>query len=186
MKKLIIIAFALLGALNLQAQDQKPIRKGFTIGGSAGVGVLHFTKGMSGSETQGDISLPNVKIGWFANERTALYLATAGQIYEVDGKDRSFEGFIPSVQYWTGDRMWISGGFGPALDTRAFYASSKDSRKSSWGKGVLLATGYEVTQRPKWAMDIQARLFMASVDQGVELGRLEGTSFTIAVGFTLL
>lgn len=186
MKKLIIIAIALLGVINVQAQDQRPVRKGFTIGGSAGVGVLHFTKGMQEKPTQGDITLPNVKIGWFANERTAIYLATAGQIYESEGLDRSFEGFIPSVQYWTSDKWWVSGGFGPALDTRAFYASNKKSRKNSWGKGVLLATGYEIKQRPKWAMDIQARLFMASVDQGAELGRLEGTSFSIGVGFTLL
>ena len=72
------------------------------------------------------------------------------------------------------------------VGTRAFYVSNKKSRKNSWGKGVLLATGYEIKQRPKWVMDIQARLYMASVDQGAELGRLEGTNFTIAVGFTLL
>lgn len=186
MKKLIIFTIALLSVLRIQAQDQRPVRQGFTIGGSAGIGVLHFTKGMQDKVTQGDISLPNMKIGWFANERTALYLNTTGQIYKSEGKDRSFEGFIPSVQYWTSDKWWISGGFGPALDTRAFYVSNKKSRKNSWGKGVLLATGYEIKQRPKWVMDIQARLYMASVDQGAELGRLEGTNFTIAVGFTLL
>lgn len=171
-------------AVSAMAQSQQPERKGFTIGGSAGVGVIHFTSGMSDQETQGNIVLPNMKIGWFANPRLAFYLNTPGQVYEKDGLDRSFEGIIPTIQYWTSDRWWIGGGFGPALDTRAIYESRSKSAKTHWGKGVLLSSGYEITQRKKWAMDLQARLYMASIDQG-ELDPLEGTSFTLGVGFTL-
>ena len=190
MKKLKTIVLGVLVAMlamfssQIQAQDRKPIKKGFTIGGSAGIGVLHFSKGMPSTETSGDISLPNMKIGWFIKDDLAIYLNTIGQIYDANGLDRSFEGIIPSVQYWTSDKWWISGGFGAALDTRAFYESDRKSAKNEWGKGVLLASGYEFKQKTKWAMDVQARLFMASVTRD-ELENLEGTTFTIAFGFTL-
>lgn len=185
MKRLAVTTVLFLITFALFAQSEAPIRKGFTIGGSAGIGALHFTKGMESSETQGDISLPNVKIGWFVKDNLAIYLNTPGQIYEQNGSDRSFEGFIPSIQYWTSDRWWISGGLGAALDTPAFYEKRSESEeKNNWGKGVLLSSGYELLQRKKWAIDIQARLYMASVklDNG---NRREGTAFSIALGFTL-
>ncbi|MEQ8239628.1 MAG: hypothetical protein RIA69_10470 [Cyclobacteriaceae bacterium] len=180
----IMVAILAFASNTSDAQNTKPVRKGFTIGGSAGIGVLHFTKGMTANETSGDISLPNMKIGWFVKDNLAVYLNTAGQIYETDGLDRSFEGIIPSIQYWTSDKWWVSGGFGAALDTRAFYESNSKSAKNEWGKGVLLASGYEFKQKEKWAMDLQARLFMASVSRD-DLENLEGTNFTIAFGFTL-
>jgi len=189
MKKYILIFIAgLLFTLNLQAQDQavgsdKPIRKGFTIGASAGIGVLHFTEGMDDKSTQGDISLPNLKMGWFLNERTAIYLNSVGQIYQDNGKDRSFEGIIPTVQYWASPKWWIGGGYGAALDTKVLYKNG-DSRKTNWGRGVIVSTGYEVLQRSKWALDIQSRLFMGHVDLD-EGGKLEGTNFTLGVGITL-
>lgn len=186
MSKTIIIGIMVMALLsNLsKAQDTKPVRKGFTIGGSAGIGVLHFTKGNAANETSGNISLPNAKIGWFIKDDLAIYLNTTGQIYEIDGRDRSFEGYLPSVQYWTSDRWWVSGGFGAARDARAIYESKSHSANSAWGKGVLLASGYEFLQREKWAMDVQVRLYMASVGRE-ELENLEGTNFTIAFGFTL-
>ena len=61
------------------AQDTKPVRKGFTIGGSAGIGILHFTEGMEGNETSGNISLPNMKIGWFVKDDLAVYLNTTAR-----------------------------------------------------------------------------------------------------------
>lgn len=185
MKRFTLTAVLLLITFSIYAQSEQPTRKGFTIGGAAGIGVLHFTKGMESSETQGDISLPNMKVGWFVQDNLAIYLNTPGQIYEKDGSDRSFEGYIPSVQYWASNKWWISGGIGAALDTPAFYEKrSESNEKNNWGKGVLLSSGYELLQRKKWAIDIQARLYMASVklDNG---NRREGTAFSIALGFTL-
>jgi len=181
----IIVALFIVLSNESNAQNVTPIKKGFTIGGFAGVGALHFSQGLpeGQSKTSGDISLPNMKIGWFVKDNLAIYLNAVGQTYELNDLDRSFEGYIPSVQYWS-DKCWISAGFGPALDTRAFYESSSKSAKSNWGKGVLLSAGYEVKQRQKWAMDIQARLYMASVKlDGGE--RLDGTNLSVGVGFTL-
>lgn len=183
----ILVAMFLLVGTQAHAQEKstEPIRKGFTIGGSAGIGVIHFTKGLATKETSGDISLPNMKIGWFANDRTAIYLNLTGQIYEANGLDRSFEGLIPTIQYWTADRWWVSGGFGAALDTRALYESEKKSTKNEWGKGVLLGSGYEFKQTEKWTMDIQAKLYMASISRD-GLDNLEGTNFSLAFGFTFM
>ncbi len=185
MKKLIFIFFfGLITTLNIQAQTENPIRKGFTAGASVGVGVLHFTDGMSEKATRGGISLPNLKMGWFVSPRTAIYVNTVGQIYDSEGVDRSFEGIIPSIQYWATDKWWISGGYGASLDMRALYESKADSKKNEWGKGVLISTGYEVLQREKWALDIQSRLYMARVTR-IEGGNLDATNFSIGVGITL-
>ena len=179
----IMVAILALAGNISNAQGTQPVRKGFTAGASIGIGILHFTKGMVENETSGDISLPNLKIGWFVKDDLAVYLNTTSQVYELDGLDRSFEGYIPSIQYWTSDNWWVSGGFGAALDTRSLYESKRKSAGSEWGKGVLLSSGYEFKQTEKWAMDVQARLFMASVSRD-DLENLEGTNFTIAFGFT--
>lgn len=185
MKKLIIIfSIGLITALNIQAQTEKPIRKGFTAGASIGSGVLHFTDGMNENATRGGISLPNLKMGWFVSARTAIYVNTVGQIYESEAVDRSFEGIIPSFQYWATDKWWVSGGYGASLDMRALYESKAESQKNDWGKGVLISTGYELLQREKWALDIQSRLYMARVTRN-EGGNLDATNFSIGVGITL-
>jgi hypothetical protein len=185
MKKLIIIIFlGLFTTLSMQAQTNNSIRKGFTIGGSVGVGILHFTDGMSEKATQGGISLPNIKLGWFISPRTAIYLNTVGQIYESEGVDRSFDGIVPSIQYWATNKLWVSAGYGASLDMRALYEPERQSMKTEWGKGLLVSTGYEVLQRKRWALDIQSRLYMGHVTRN-EGGKLEGANFSIGVGITL-
>ncbi|MEP2023276.1 MAG: hypothetical protein ABJH98_05785 [Reichenbachiella sp.] len=57
------------------------------------------------------------------------------------------------------------------------------SEDFNFGKGVLLASGYEVLQRKKWTMDVETRLFMSSVSLH-EGRKREGSSFTLALGFT--
>ncbi|SHM55830.1 hypothetical protein SAMN04488057_102139 [Cyclobacterium lianum] len=185
MKKQIFILFiGLITSLNIQAQTENPNRKGFTAGASLGVGALHFTDGMSEKTTRGGISLPNLKMGWFVSPRTAIYVNTVGQIYESEGVDRSFEGIIPSIQYWATNKWWVSAGYGASLDMKALYESEADSKKSEWGKGVLISTGYEVLQRQKWALDIQSRFYMARVTRK-EDGNLDATNFSLGVGISL-
>lgn len=182
MKKLILISICLLAMYSANAQNQTPTRKGFSIGASVGVGVLHFTQGGGDANTGADLSLPNLKIGWLFNERLGVYLNAPGQIYKEKGRDRSFEGLIPTVQYWPTNAWWISGGAGLAMDLPAFYeVKNVEDEDYNFGKGVLLSSGYEVIQGKKWAMDLQARLLMSSVN--LDEGRRDGTSFTIALGF---
>ena len=179
----IMVAVLALFSQQAEAQYTKSSRSGFSIGVSGGVGVLHFTKGMDADETSSGIALP-VKMGWFLKNNLAVYVNLSGQIYEADGLDRSFEGIIPTIQYWPSDRLWLSGGFGPSLDTRALYESKTEAQKTDWGKGLLLSTGYEFLQKANWALDIQTQLLMASVSRE-GLDNLEGASFTLSLGFTL-
>jgi hypothetical protein len=182
MKRIILTSICALGLFAAKAQSTAPIRKGFSIGGSFGVGVLHFTKGAGDAETGGDISLPNLKIGWLFNDKLGVYLNAPGQMYQQNSRDRSFEGLIPAVQYWPANKWWISGGMGLAMDMPAFYdVVDFGEEEFNFGKGVLISTGYEVLQRRKWTIDLQGRLLMSSVN--LDAGKREGTSLTLALGF---
>ncbi|MDF9797926.1 hypothetical protein OKW21_003189 [Catalinimonas alkaloidigena] len=182
MKKLILILICLLPMFSISAQNQQPIRKGFSIGASVGLGVLHFTQGGGDANTGADLSLPNLKLGWMINEKIGVFLNAPGQIYREKGRDRSFEGLIPAVQYWPANAWWISGGAGLGMDFPAFYdVENIEDKAFNFGKGVLLSAGYEVIQGKKWAMDVQAGLFMSSVH--LDEGQRDGASFTLALGF---
>jgi hypothetical protein len=182
MKRTILTSIGMLWIFAASAQSVTPERAGFSIGGSFGVGVLHFTKGAGDAATGGDISLPNLKLGWVFNDKLGVYLNAPGQIYQQGGRDRSFEGLIPAVQYWPVSKWWVSGGMGLAMDMPAFYeVRNFEDEEFNFGKGVLLSTGYELLQRPKWTIDLQGRLLMSSVN--LDQGKREGTSLTLALGF---
>ena len=183
MKKILITVLGVAMAVAGFAQEDRSARKGFAFGGYIGAGAMHFTDGMVSNDTQGQISFFNFKAGYLFNDRFGVFLKTVGNSYELEERDRSFDGYIVSAQYWTSDKFWISGGYGPAMDVRAFYESKSKSEGVNWGHGVLLAGGYEVMQRKKWALDIQSRLYMASVklDDGTHR---EGTTLSLGVGIT--
>ncbi|MEQ8555258.1 MAG: hypothetical protein RIC06_21670 [Cyclobacteriaceae bacterium] len=181
MKRTLLAIIFILQLATTYAQHY-PEREGFSIGGSIGGGVLHFTSGFEDNQTTGDLALPNLKLGWMVKDNLGLYLNLPGQIYKENGKDRSFEGLIPSVQYWPGNRFWLSGGFGVAMDFPAFYEVKNINDETwNWGKGALIGMGFEVLQRKKFTIDIQARMLMSSFK--VNDGRKEGANFSMAVGF---
>lgn len=181
MKKIYLTITFLFAAFALDAQTID--REGLTFGASIGAGVLHFTSGMNGNETSGNVSLPNLKVGWMFNQNLGVFLNAPGQLYSENGKDRGFEGLIPSVQYWPAEKFWVGAGFGLAMDFPAFYEVKK-IKHEEWntGKGALLSVGYEIMQGSNWTMDIQSKALMSSfkLDDGT---RKEGANFTIGVGF---
>ena len=121
-KNILLTLLGLIAYLNVSAQEIKVERKGFLIGLSAGAGVVSMADNESSFDlTQGGISLPNLKVGWMVSERTAIVAVLPGMIYTENGKDRSFEAIIPSVQHWVGERWWLSGGLGLGMDFPAFY-----------------------------------------------------------------
>ncbi|MEM9328093.1 MAG: hypothetical protein AAGA85_20670 [Bacteroidota bacterium] len=83
----------------------------------------------------------------------------------------------------TSDKFWISAEYGPAMDARAFYESKSKFEEVHWDHGVLLAGGHELVQRKRWALDIQSRLYMASVKLGYGVRR-EGTTISPVAGTT--
>ena len=181
MKKAYLTIALLFGTLVLQAQTID--RECFTFGASIGGGVLHFTSGNIGEATSGNLSLPNLKVGWMFKQNLGVFLNAPGQIYSENGKDRGFEGLIPSVQYWPADKFWVGAGFGLAMDFPAFY-EVKNVKDEDWnlGKGALLSAGYEIMHRSNWTIDIQTKALMSSfkLDDGT---RKEGANFAIGVGF---
>ncbi len=174
----------MISFLKLSAQETKVERSGFLIGFSAGAGVITIADNKCSFDlTQGGISFPGLKIGWMASERTAILAVLPGMTYTENGKDRSFEAIIPSVQHWIGDRWWLSGGVGLGMDFPAFYEVN-EVKDESWNFGcaAMAATGFELIQRKRYTLDLQSRLHMARVFPGENQTR-DGVAFSIGVGF---
>lgn len=164
MKHVAVIILTLC-AFNLSAQYNPNIeRKGFVFGVGISGGVISISDSnqeIPFEEAQGGIGLPNLKFGWMAtNERLAFMVNIPGMIYEYEGKDRSFEALVPSLQYWVQDRWWVNGGLGVAVDGPALYEKVK-GEDWNFGCAVVASTGYEIVQRKSFAIDIQTQLQMA-------------------------
>ena len=182
MKKILITMLGLVLAIAGFAQEDRSARKGFTFGGFVGMGLVHFGEGNIANETQGLVSFPNLMAGYMINDRFGIFLKSVGHTYELEGRDRSFDSYVFSAQYWVADD-WLSGGYGPTMDIRAFYESERKSEGVNWGHGLLVAGGYEILQRKKWTLDLQARVHLAGVKLDDD-SRRESSSFTLGVGVT--
>jgi hypothetical protein len=161
-KQVIIAIILMLSSMQAFAQDNQPEpnRNGFVIGVSAGAGYLSI-EGDAAPETfeDGDISFPNLKIGWMLTPNTALLLSMPGMAYEAQGVDRSFDALIPSVQHWVRPNWWINGGVGLGLDTPAFYEDKvKGQDKLIMGPAFMISTGYEVYKKGTFAIDLQGTI----------------------------
>ena len=117
------------------------------------------------------------------NDQLAILATFPGMIYDYEGKDRSFESFIPSVQYWFKDRWWVNGGIGLAMDFPAFY-EVEDFRDEEWNFGcaVAFSTGYELVQRKRYALDLQTKIHMGRTSLDNNQHR-DGVAFTVGLGF---
>lgn len=118
------------------------------------------------------------------NERMAILATFPGMTYEYEGKDRSFDAFIPTIQYWVKDHWWINGGIGLAMDFPAFYEVD-DVKEEDWNLGcaVTASTGYEIFQKENFAIDLQTRLQLGRAFLDNDKHR-DGVVFTVGVGFT--
>ncbi len=167
------------------AQTVQPVRSGFVFAAAAGVSALRLHAPAQTAETFVNASAPNFKIGWMMNERTALLLSLPGSLYKLktDGRprDRGFEGFVPSVQYWLTPRCWVLGGAGAGMDAPAFYdIKNETERKFYFGAAALAATGFELWKRNTFAVDVQARVHYGNIS--LPAGRLSGTACSLLVG----
>jgi len=180
---LIILTFFAL-SLFAQEADNSIQREGFVIGFGVGGGVISISDSnqeVPFDKARGGISFPNLKLGWMLNNRLAILGTFPGMIYKYEGKDRSFDAIIPSVQYWVKDRWWINGGFGLAIDGPALY---KDLDDESWnfGYAVTASTGYELIQKKKFALDLQTNLQLGRVFMDNDEHR-DGVAFSVGLGF---
>lgn len=187
MRHLAIITVMFMLSLSLYAQQSQTTieRKGLLIGIGLGAGAISIDDSSSGEhfdEGQFGFSFPDLKIGYFLNQRTAILLNTTGMIYKYGDYDRSFEALMPSVQYWVGDRWWVNAGAGLGADMPAFYDVEDGINDDyNFGFSVGLATGYEVYRHNNFAMDVKAQTFLGCIN--VADGNRNLTGFSIGVGF---
>lgn len=149
--------------LNAQITSNESIinRKGFVFGFGCGAGTLNI-KLADTSQSVFSFTLPNFKIGTMINNRLALVLMLPGGNYKYQDKDRGFEGFVISGQYWIKDNLWMLAGAGLTFDAPAFY-TVKDPKTAGFYTGfpaISAAIGYEIAQGKKFALDVQYRFFI--------------------------
>jgi hypothetical protein len=187
MRNLLIIALTLFAFTTFAQNDNTTIqRKGFVFGVGAGAGIFSLSHSDSEDDfetAQGSFSFPNLKLGWMVNERLALLLTFPGMIYEEDGKDRSFESIMPTVQYWVSNKWWVNGGFGLAMDIPAFYNINGDGNESwNFGCAVAAATGFEIVQKERFAIDLKTKLHLGRALLEND-AHLDGVALSVGVGF---
>ena len=172
MKNLLIIVFTFCTILAYGQNETNQIeREGFVIGFGIGGGVISISDSdqeIPFDEGQGGGSFPNLKLGWMVNDRLAILGMYAGMGYEYEDKDRSFDAFMPSVQYWVKDRWWVNAGAGLAMDFPAIYENNIKDEDWNFGGAVGFSTGYELVQKKNFALDLQTQLQMgwANLDNG--------------------
>lgn len=170
MKNLLVLIFTFCALLSYGQNEPSQIeRKGFVIGFGIGGGVISISNSdqeVPFDEAQGGGSFPNLKLGWMVNDRLAILGMYAGMGYEFQGKDRSFDAFMPSVQYWLRDRWWVNAGAGLAMDFPAFFEDNTENEDWNFGGAVAFSTGFELVQKKNFALDLQTQLQMgwASLD----------------------
>jgi len=186
MKKLLIIVFTFCMHYSYgQSEPTEIERNGFVIGFGIGGGVISISNSdqeVPFDEAQGGGSFPNLKLGWMLNDRLAVLGLYAGMGYDYEGKDRSFDAFMPSVQYWVKDRWWINAGAGLAMDFPAIYEDNIGDEDWNFGGAVSFSTGYELVQKKNFALDLQTQLQMGWSNLDNDIDR-EVVILSIGLGF---
>lgn len=188
MRSVIVFIF-LFSTLALSAQSKAPApfqRKGFLIGGALGGSSIQLSANNADNETQTGLSFPNFKIGTMIAPRMALLLYLPGTVYrysqEGRKRDRGFEGIIPSVQYWAGNRCWLLGGLGLGMDAPAFYDIKVPAeRKFYFGTAALAGAGYELWRKRNMTLDLQGRVHYGRIQWPGN--RYTGVAFSLLLGF---
>ncbi|MFY0590998.1 hypothetical protein [Roseivirga sp.] len=172
MKNILITIFIFYAFLSYGQNEAIQIeRKGFIIGFGLGGGVISISDSdqeVPFDEAQFGGTFPNLKFGWMVNDRLAILGMYSGMGYEYEGKDRTFDAFMPSVQYWVKDRWWINAGAGLAMDFPVFYEDNIEDEDWNFGGAVSFSTGYEFVQKKNFALDLQTQLQMGwtNLDNG--------------------
>lgn len=186
------VVFAIASSLSYAQntnQETTTQRDGFIIEFSVGGGSISV-EDSAGIQTfdksQGAFTFPDVKLGYMLNENLAVTISVPGMIYELQGSDRHFGGFIPSVQYWVKDRWWIHGGIGLAIDSPALYDIENDVNDDwNFGCAVKASTGYEIYKKKNFALNLQSNLMLGRAALDGDAHR-DAVTFNVGLGFSWL
>lgn len=178
MKTTLLLCSFIFGFVQVFAQSTINERTGLIFGVSAGIGSASFYGNTDAVSGGADLSLPNLKIGYMLSSKLAILVANPGISFEKDAKDRSFDGFLPSVQYWIKPNLWLSAGFGLGMESPAIYEKQKNHY---FGTACQFSTGFELYKRNSFVIDLQGTLFAGAVDTGNQ--NREMVSFLTGIGF---
>lgn len=186
------VVFAIASSLSYAQntnQETTTQRDGFIIEFSVGGGSISVedSTGMQTfDKSQGAFTFPDVKLGYMLNDNLAVTISVPGMIYEFQGSDRHFGGFIPSVQYWVKDRWWIHGGIGLAIDSPALYDIENDVNDDwNFGCAVKASTGYEIYKKKNFALNLQSNLMLGRAALDGDAHR-DAVTFNVGLGFSWL
>jgi len=166
MHKVLILSLTMLAnyAFAQTKSDQKEIKRKslvFGLGLGAGTSTLNTKDTINNTFST---TLPNIKVGYMLTKRLALLALLPGANYKYNNKTRGFEAVILAGQYWLKTKWWILAGTGLTFDAPAFY-TVEDPEKAGFYTGfpaITFATGYEIWQRRRFALDIQYRIFVGN------------------------
>ena len=189
MKSTMIVSMLLLSlCLSINAQEKNCIiRKGFVFGSSIGAAESSL-KFPANTKNLFDLAL-DLKIGYMLNPNLALLITSNVSTYDYVGvgraRKRDFGVLAPTIQYWTSDKLWISGGIGMAGDAPVFYDlknpdTNTDETKYYNGIGFVTSVGYEILKSKKKIIDIKGRLTYRDVN--ISEGNTTGFSFAVLLG----
>ncbi|GHC50655.1 hypothetical protein [Ulvibacter litoralis] len=188
MKKQLPLLVLLFVTLITVAQTETNERKGFLfeIGIGGGIVSIEDSEGIQTfDDVEGAFTFPEAKIGYMLNNNLAITAALPGTIYEFQGNDRHFGGFIPSLQYWVKDRWWIHGGIGLAIDGPALYDINDANEDWNFGCAVMASTGYEIYKKNNFAMNLQSKVVLGRAFLENDVDR-DAVSFSLGVGLSWL
>lgn len=185
---IITFSFAHEVYADVHPQDSAPVERDRFLFGVA-IGAGYVDTDVEGADHHTEFS-PSIgwKIGWIINRTLAAQIIFPSTFFTYDGNPdaprrrlRGFEGIVPTIQYWPGERFWVSGGIGLGSDTPVFFdVRGEDEGKYYFGVGGALSVGYELWQRNNRTIDVQTRLRYGTAD--VPEGRRSTSSVDILVG----
>jgi hypothetical protein len=150
-----------------------PVRSGFTLEGSIGLGFTHINPadGDYESDTRAGLSGGNIGIGGFVNPRTAITLRIAGTLFRENDTNYTAVFAGPAIQHWVGERAFIGAGFGlgllgVSLDDEV----GDDEMATESGAAFDLRVGYDIVSGRRGALHLAFELTPGLYDGGMVTG----------------
>lgn len=157
-------------------------RHGFTFEGGLGLGVGWAKADNETSDSQGGLSVAFGLGGWL-NDHLALTARLQESVFQLDDNVSLYHAFFgPSLQYWTDDHLWLSGGIGWAFLGTTTDDSDNDPDPIS-GLGLDLRLGYNFTTSSPNTFHVAAELTPGFFREDNVSGDFTMYVFSVMIGY---